>query len=349
MKYKINIGLSILSVLIALSFSFLSYSRTDKNLEYRGAVLAHIHKIGSGYGSRKSQEMHKHLITIGYDIVQINTFAYMRNRKHTEVYYNNDPTLSNNYVKEEIKNLHSAGFKVMLKPHVWIGGHELDPDNWRSKIEFSQKKKLNSWFSNYEKFITDQAVLAEELKVEIFVIGTELAGLSKYTDKWNNLIRKIRSVYSGRLTYAAEWKNAKNVNFWNSLDYIGIDAYYPLTEKNNPSVEELIDSWAKYDREFSTLYKEYGKKIIFTEIGYKSVEGTAKRPWEWSHNTKYSEEEQAAAFEALSKFFANKPYLAGVFIWKYFTDNNSDEKGNIKKGFTPYGKKAENVIIDWFR
>lgn len=349
MKYKFNIGLLILSGLIALSFSFHSYSRTDKYLEYRGAILAHIHKVGSGYGSRKSQEMHKHLITIGYDTVQINTFAYMRNRKHTEVYFNNDLTLSNKYVKEEIRNLHRAGFKVMLKPHVWIGGHELDPDNWRSKIDFSHKEKLNSWFSNYEKFITDQAELAEELKVEIFVIGTELEGLSKYTDNWNNLIKKIRSVYSGRLTYAAEWKNANNVKFWDGLDYIGIDAYYPLTNKNNPSIEELKNSWAKYDSELSSLYKVYGKKIIFTEIGYKSVEGTAIRPWEWRQNTKYSEEEQAAAFEALSKFFATKPYLAGVFIWKYFTDYNSYEKGNIKKGFTPYGKKAENVITDWFR
>jgi len=198
-------------------------------------------------------------------------------------------------------------------------------------------------------FFCEKSILLLQLSGSNSCPPIHTCGLSKYTDKWNNLIRKIRSVYSGRLTYAAEWKNANNVKFWNSLDYIGIDAYYPLTDKNNPSIEELKNSWAKYDREFISLYKKYGKKIIFTEIGYKSVEGTAIRPWEWSQNTKYSEEEQAAAFEALSKFFTIKPYLARVFIWKYFTDNNGYEKGNIKKGFTPYGKKAENVITDWFR
>jgi len=34
-------------------------------------------------------------------------------------------------------------------------------------------------------------------------------------------------------------------------------------------------------------------------------------------------------------------------IWKYFTDNNSYEKDNIKKGFTPYGKITEGAISGW--
>ena len=45
--------------------------------------------------------------------------------------------------------------------------------------------------------------------------------------------------------------------------------------------------------------------------------------------------------------FSNKEYIEGIYIWKYFTDNNSYEKGNIKKGFTPYGKISEGVISGW--
>ena len=173
-------------------------------------------------------------------------------------------------------------------------------------------------------------------------------GVSKYTDLWQELIRQIRKVYSGRLTYAAEGLNAKKIEFWGSLDYIGIDAYFPLSQKSNPTLNELIKGWKKYEPEIRGLSEKYGKKIIFTEIGYKSVEGTTIKPWEWSKNGEASESEQALAYEATYEVFSDKPYLAGVFVWKYFTDMNSYEKGNNLKGFTPYGKEAERVLSTWF-
>ena len=193
-----------------------------------------------------------------------------------------------------------------------------------------------------------EAELAERTGVEIFVIGTELVGVSKYTDEWQGLINEVREVYSGKLTYAAEGMNAKKIEFWDSLDYIGIDAYFPLSKRSNPSLAELIEGWQKYEPQIKKLAERYGKKVIFTEIGYKSVEGTTIKPWEWSKNGEASESEQALAFQATSKVFSDKPYLAGVFVWKYFTDMNSYEKANNLKGFTPYRKKAEEVLSTWF-
>lgn len=324
-------------------------SSTKSALEYNGAVLAHIHRIGNGYGSLPSKAMHSHLSSVGYDTVQLNTFAYMRGRKDTEVISDGDPTMAEKYIVAEIENLHSAGFDVMLKPHIWIGGHNLDSDNWRNKIDFEDPQERGEWFSSYEKFILSEAELAEKTGVEIFVIGTELVGMSKYTKEWKALISDVRDLYSGKLTYAAEGMNAKKIEFWDALDYIGIDAYFPLSEKSNPTLKELLSGWNKYEPEIKELSRKYNKKVIFTEIGYKSVEGTTIKPWEWSKDGKASQEEQALAFEAVSLAFSDKPYLAGVFVWKYFTDMNSYERGNILKGFTPYGKKAETVLSGWFR
>ncbi len=151
-----------------------------------------------------------------------------------------------------------------------------------------------------------------------------------------------------KLTYAAEGVNAQKIEFWNDLDYIGIDAYFPLTDKANPSLEELTAGWEKYEPQIKALSDKFKKQIIFTEIGFKSVEGTAIKPWEWKQDSKTSQEEQALAFEATSIAFKDKPYLAGIFVWKYFTDMNSYEKGNNEKGFTPYGKEAEKIISGWF-
>ncbi len=317
-------------------------------LEYKGAVLAHIHKIGNGYGSMPSKAMHSHLSSVGYDTVQLNTFAYMRSRKDTEVIMGHDPTMAEKFMRAEIENLREAGFRVMLKPHIWIGGHNLDLDNWRNKIDFEDPIERKEWFSSYGKFILSEAALAEQTGVEILVVGTELVGMSKYTKEWNALISDVRGIYSGKLAYAAEGMNAKKIEFWGLLDYIGIDAYFPLSDKNNPTLKELVSGWNKYEPEIRELSQKFNKKVIFTEIGYKSVEGTTIKPWEWSKDGKASQEEQALAYEATSLVFRDKPYLAGVFVWKYFTDMNSYERGNIPLGFTPYGKKAEGVLSGWF-
>ena len=89
------------------------------------------------------------------------------------VFYGFDPTLSNKHIKKEIEKLHNNGFTVMLKPHLWIGGIEFDPENWRNKIDYTNPGDLASWFYNYGNYIVKQAKLAENNSVEYFVIGTE--------------------------------------------------------------------------------------------------------------------------------------------------------------------------------
>lgn len=340
-------------ILVALFFTISSTNKDPKkeeshDLKYKGAVLAHIHKIGNGYGSTPSTEMHKHLNSVGYNYVQLNTFAYMRSSKDTVIHMGGDRSMAPHFIEKEILNLHKMGFKVMLKPHIWIGGGSFNPDNWRSKIDFTDPVKREKWFQNYSEFILGEAELAEKTGVEMLVVGTELVGVSKYTDDWSKLIQSIREVYTGKITYAAEGSNAMKIKFWNALDYIGIDAYFPIADKTDPSLDELVENWKNYEPEIKALSEKYDKQVIFTEIGYKSVEGTAIKPWEWEQEGKASQQEQALAFEATSIAFNNKPYLAGVFVWKYFTDMNSYEKRNIEKGFTPYGKDAEKVISEWF-
>lgn len=342
--------IAVASVLIFVAVSNLRPSAPSQTneLNYRGAVLSHIHRIGNGYGSTPSKEMHKHLSSVGYNYVQLNTFGYMRDRKRTKVHSGGDPSMAAPFVETEIQNLREMGFKVMLKPHIWIGGHNLDPDNWRSKIDFDDARMRRKWFDSYTEFILSEAKLAQRTGVEILVVGTELVGVSIYTDEWREIINKVREVFTGKLTYAAEGMNAQKIEFWDALDYIGIDAYFPLTNKNEPTLDELSWGWKTYEPHIRALSEKYDKQVIFTEIGFKSVEGTAIEPWEWKKEGRTSQQEQALAFEATRLAFKDKPYLAGVFVWKYFTDMNSYERGNVEKGFTPYKKEAEKVISGWF-
>jgi len=336
-------------VIILLSFTSQITAKNKTDFNIKGAVLSHIHQEGSGYGSKKSLEMHKHLKNTGYNSVQINTFCYMRNSEQPAIFYGFDSTMDNKYLKKEIKNLKNKAFSVMLKPHLWIGGLEFNPENWRSNIDYSNPGERASWFHNYGKFIINQARIAENNNVDIFVIGTELVKLAKYHEEWKKIIKDVRKIYSGKLTYAAESRNAFNINFWEDLDFIGIDVYFPLTVKQEPSLSDLLDGWIQYVDDIKTLSSKYDKKIVFTEIGYKSVVGTAVRPWEWNTEGQVSQQQQAQAFEAMFRIFSKKNYIEGIYIWKYFTDNDNYEKENIKLGFTPYGKIAEGVISGWIK
>ena len=64
---------------------------------------------------------------------------------------------------------------------------------------------------SYGKFILDYAQLAQELKLEIFCIGTELENfVSNRPIYWAQLVKDVRAVYKGKLTYAANWNEFGN-------------------------------------------------------------------------------------------------------------------------------------------
>ena len=120
-------------IIIILSIFFnltlFAHAITKSNFNINGAVLTHIHKEGSGYGSKKSSEIHTHLKKTGYNSVQINTFCYMKEISIPAVFYGFDPTLNKKNIRKEIKRLHKKGFTTMLKPHVWVGGLEFEKQN----------------------------------------------------------------------------------------------------------------------------------------------------------------------------------------------------------------------------
>jgi hypothetical protein len=169
-----------------------------------------------------------------------------------------------------INKAHSLGFKVMLKPHIDIQSGE-----FRGDIPGEEE-----WFGNYGDFILKYAGIAQKFNVELFCIGTELSGTpTKWEPNWRKIIKDIRAVYSGPITYAANWDEYKYVPFWNDLDYMGIDAYFPLTNKNEPSKEELLVAWKREADNIENFLKKKGinKPVIFTEAGYASSDGANKR------------------------------------------------------------------------
>lgn len=250
-----------------------------------------------------------------------------------------------------IQFIHSLGMKVALKPHLedWTA-------NWRGNIQASNR---DEWYSKYSQTLNHLGDIAEQNGVELIVVGTELIGMaSSYvnqdnTEQWRVMINSLRGHYSGPLTYSANWGSGSSyvnewefIKFWDALDFIGISAYFPHPNSDG-SAASLEESWRGIDqRQVSRLQAQYNKPILFTEIGYKSIDGAWQQPWDSGRWGNYNGEAQANAFEGLFRYWDTNPNFAGVMIWDWHSDPNHGGQGNID--YSPHNKPAEAVIHDWF-
>lgn len=244
---------------------------------------------------------------------------------------------------EEAKTARQKGLKIMIKPQIWFhhgyytGDYTLDTEqNWKA------------WEKNYESFILDYAQLADSVNADMFCIGTELKNFVQERPAfWIGLISKIKKVYSGPLTYAGNWDNFSRIPFWSSLDYIGIDAYFPLSESRTPSVEELEQGWKPVINEIEQVVRKAKRPVIFTEFGYKSVDFAAARPWEHRSSESVNLEAQKNGYEALFKVFYAKLWFKGGFLWNWYP-KNQQAGGKSDKDFTPQNKPALQVTQKWY-
>ena len=180
----------------------------------------------------------------------------------------------------------------------------------------------------------------------MFCVGTELGGTPlKWEAEWRKIIKEIRNAYKGPLVYAANWDEYTEVPFWNELDFMGIDAYFPLTAKNDPSKDELIAGWEKRAGEIENFLKKknINKPVIFTEVGYTSANGTNRKPWEAPSQVE-DQKEQAECLDAAMTVLTRKSWFRGLYWWNAFP-----QETDSPLGFTVKGKLAEGVLAKWYK
>lgn len=242
-----------------------------------------------------------------------------------------------------VAQAHSLGMKVMLKPHIDLLN---DPTHWRGEIGFdANEMEWRAWFTSYTTFITHYAALAESAGVDYFAVGTELVGTSKRTADWRRVVKAVRGIYHGPLTYAANWGDEGNVQWWDAVDAIGIDAYYPLTQNTNPSGIQLAQAWQSTVAKLGNLSRREQRPVIFTEAGYQSRAGTAASP-AGTQSATVDLQEQSRCYQALLDAFAGQPWWLGVFWWSVAP--NRSQGGPSDTGFTPIGKPAADIVRAYF-
>ena len=244
-----------------------------------------------------------------------------------------------------IERAHQLGFKVMLKPHLDLSeGAEI---NWRGEIDFPNDTGWRAWFESYATFILHYAALAQQHQVELFCVGTELTNAAAWHEAlWRDVIQRVRGVYRGPLTYAANWNEEYQlIKFWDALDYAGLDPYFPLSEQEIPTLAQLREGWLKHLPDIESWQQRINKPVLITEVGYKSVVGTAQAPWEDAPNP-ISLELQRDCYQAFFEMFWSKPWFYGVYWWHWGTNEKMGGEGH--RGFTPQNKPTQALLTEWY-
>ena len=201
------------------------------------------------------------------------------------------------------------------------------------------------WFESYESWILSYALLAEELRVDLFCVGTEITHAAlKRPEKFRELIAKVRRVYHGPLTYAANWyEEFEKLTFWDAVDIVGLDNYYPLTKSPETDEMNLRAAAARVADRIEAVALRVGKPVIFTEVGLPSVRAAGTSNHEGSRPDL---ERQALLYRITFETYWSRTWFYGFYWWKWFSDpTNAGPGGDV---WTPRGKPAERVVADWY-
>lgn len=245
-----------------------------------------------------------------------------------------------NGLQATLDSARALGLSSMLKPHLWVRG------SWPGEISMKNEADWQTWFRNYKAFILYYAQFAEENGMPLLCVGTELEKTSHRENDWRAIITAVREVYSGKLTYAANFTEYEKVAFWDALDYIGVQAYFPLAMGADPALTQLHQGWEKVLPTLENVSRDFEKPIMFTELGYCDTHDAAQEPWLWPNQrqeTPISQEMQARCYQAFFEAVWDKPWFQGVYFWKWYP--RSRER---IPDFTPQNKLAQGVMKDFF-
>ena len=289
-----------------------------------------------------------HLRGLGVNAIQVHPYAAIS--RDGSIAYR--PASTESASTRPLVWAREQGMSTFLKPHLAYWGSGF---GWRGEITFDQPAAWDRFFEDYRQFILHQAACAQRGGAEVFAVGTELDRTLHHEQRWRSLIAEVRQVYDGKLTYAANWDDVHRVGFWDALDYVGVQAYFPLSGAAAPSDAQLTRAWRGLVDRFAALSRQHGRPVLLTELGYAVSEAAAAQPWA---DEVVGDPEAGAALKLRCMQIAlraleNQPHLAGVYLWKWFPDNREQNReftlqyDAMRRVIADvWGKHAEGGVVD---
>jgi len=318
----------------------------------RGLTIGPIESLrhpNKGYGTAASARAMDEAQKLGATWVSLTPFGRVWDLKPSGIDLTFEAPFEENRknVLHAMAQAHARGLKVFLVPHLWV-----ETGGWRALIEPGDDAAWARWAEAYKRFLLTWAEVAKQGDAEMLSVGVELRSFvtTGHAALFFPIIEEVRRVYPGLLTYSANWDDAEDTLIWGALDLVGINAFYPLADKDGAGRDALLAGGKRVAEGIAKLAKAWQRPVVLTEIGYTTRRDPAIRPWEWPDGMKdvaIDQEAQALAYEALIAPLLDEPACAGFFVWRYYADPE-DASQEAEWGFSPRGKLAELILRDAF-
>ena len=260
---------------------------------------------GKIWGSPSMATATREIKSLGVDWIAIHPYGSVK--RDGSVRFQNP--LHTEYMQRAVSITRKEKLKVFWKPHLAYWGSF----KWRGEIDFgSDQAAWSRFFREYEAFIVAHARFAEQKKIPLFSVGLEYERTLHHEQAWRRIIQAVRKVYSGQITYATNWDSFERVPFWDAVDLIGVQGYFPISPEN------LDGSWNKILEQVTRVSKKNGqRKVLFTEIGYPRSKDAASKPWQAAVDSSPQAIELRSRLMEVAIRRLRHPLVAGAFWWKW--------------------------------
>lgn len=299
---------------------------------------------GRGYGTPSSAALLDFLARRGVNWVSITPFGRVWDLQSTEILMDFEAPYEENRsaIRSFVAQAHERGIRVLVIPHLWV-----ETGGWRGEMDPGGAAEWAAYRASYRGFVTAWARDAAAAGADAFSVGVECKSWSgRFGAFWHALIEDVRAIFPGLLTYSANWDEVDGVLFWDQLDLIGINAFYPLADHDGATFEEYVRGAETARDRVAEEARILDMPVLFVEVGYTTREDAAVQPWLWPdgmENVVVSEREQARALQASWTAFLPEPWFAGFFVWRYYADLD-DVSQEALWGFSPHAKLAERTL-----
>lgn len=227
----------------------------------------------------------------------------------------------------------ALGMRVVLRARLAV--QQGDPS---STIGAADERSWPKWFTEYRRWLSGNARLAERIEADVFVIGVSLGGTTAQTAQWRETIAEVRQLYRGALTYGADaGDEIERIAFWDDLDLVGAELFPALeragdrdpTPRPRPSVwsaddadsvavHELVGALEPYRDRFARIVERTARPLLITAVGFRSITAAWRDPRAPLDRFAPSDEhDQRRAVAAVVRALGQQVWLRGMLWWNW--------------------------------
>ena len=156
----------------------------------------------------------------------------------------------------------------------------------------------------------------------------------------------MRAEFRGPLTYSANFDTWQGIGFWDALDFVGVSAYFPLSDHADPPLAELEAGWERALAPLAAAARRWRRPVLLTEAGFPSIPNAARAPWR-EERVAADVWLQARCYEATLRALARQPAVEGVFFWLWERTSRPAVPRRLARDRRQAGELRDDAALSW--